>query len=426
MVWKELFTQSRERTGIVPVAKDDYYRIMSEGVKGYVNADTKLKEILLLFLKPYAFNEYKSEQSYKWAAIVSATFIQWLSERRKKQITLTDLEAPNITPEDVALFADEYSQSAFVQAHLRSHLIKFFKFLAARYYISKYPLADMTTNMPISVRAIVYNEEALDEFFNVILFGAQPYYTLFFKVLLQTGLRPKHAYYLTCGVIETKKPQKDALGRIFYPIPIKDHIGREKRKVREEIAKKFPPEFVYISDSLKNEIMKWCQENKLGDEGYIFKSFFTLDAAGLFVERRRKSPTIIPKLKQKPNQYMWYALRHTWASIMFGITKNVGDLIDFGGWKGQGIPLTIYRQSMPSTDALEIAKKWEIYIPPDRKPEVELLHGLISRGEAEPAPAPSAIGQTEIDKIMALIGKLEDQLSEKDKRIEQLEKKMKG
>lgn len=423
MPWKELFTQSRIRTEIVPVIKDDYYKIMSEGVKLFVNADPKLKEILLLYLKPYAFNAYKSEQSYKWASIIPATFIQWLSERRKRQITLSDLETPNLMPEDAALFVEDYSSSTFVQAHVRANLIKFFNFLInpARRYITTQPLGDMTTDMPISVRAIVYNKDALDEFYDGILFGAPTYYTLFFKLLLQTGLRPKHAHYLTCGAIEVNKPQKDALGRVFYPIPIREHIAREKRKVREEIAKKFPPEFVYISESLKNEIMKWCKDNKLGSDGYVFKDFFILDAAGTFIERRRKSPSIAARLKQKPDQYMLYGLRHTWASVMFAITKNVGDLIDYGGWRGQGIPLNVYRQSMPSEDALEIAKKWELYIPPDRKLEVEHLQGMIERGEARPAAPSPGLGQEEIDKLFALVNDLTSEVNRLKKAEEERE-----
>lgn len=421
MTWKQLFSEYREKSGIVPKTKDDYYKIMSEAAKS-LNADSRLKEILLLFLKPYSYNEYNSEQSYKWASIVAPTFLAWLSERKKRQITLQDLDVPNITPEDVGLFADEYSPSAFVQAHLRSHLIKFFNFLASRYYINKYPLGDMTTDMPISNRTIVYNDHALDEFLNVILFGAKPYVILFFKLLLQTGLRPKHAMYMTCGIVVTK-PQKDALGRIFYPIAIKNHIAKEKRKIKEEIAKKFPPEFIFISESLKNEILKWCQDNKLKDDSYIFKDFINLDVMGTFIERRRKSPKIKERLKQKPEQYMLYGLRHTWSSVVFGVTKNVGDLIDLGGWRGQGIPLTVYRQSMSSLDALNIVKKWEIYIPPDRKPEIDLLQGLVTRGEPEPKPQPSGVDQTALDNIMRLLNKLENQLAEKDKRIEQLEKK---
>jgi len=423
MAWRKLYTQARERTGISPVIKDDYYKIMSEGLKLFVNADARLKEVLLIYLKPYAFNEYKSDQSYKWAAIIPATFIQWMSERRNKQIILSDLDIPNTSPDDVGLFAEEYSPSTFVQAHIRSALIKFFSFISSptRGHIFKNPLSETTTDMPRTQRTIVFNNQALDEFYNVIMFGAPQYYTLFFKILLQTGLRIEHAYYLTCGVIEEGKPKEDALGRIFYRISILDHLTREKRKIREEIAKKFPPIYTYISAPLKDEIMKWCQDNKLGSDGYIVKDFVVLDAVSTFIERRRKSPKIAQRLKQKPSQYILHALRDTWASTMFGITKNIGDLIDYGGWKGAGVPLTIYRESMSSLDALEIAKTWEIYIPPDRKPDVELLQGLIRRGEAEPTPVPSTIGQTEIDKMMALISKLDDQLSKSDKKIAELE-----
>ena len=415
MSWKEIYTDARIKYGRAPLIKDDYYRIMSEAVKTSVNADPKLKEALLTFLKPYAFSEYKAASTYKWASIIPPMFVQWLSDERKKKVTFNDMEPPNITPEDAVFFTEQYSESPFVQAQVRSYLIKFGKFLVSRYHISRYPFGDMKVDMPLVRRTIIYNEEMIDDFYNVLLFGAAGYITLFFRLLMQTGQRPGHIYYLTCGDIEYDKPQKDALDRTFYPIFIRKMLDREKRKIKETVFKKVPPEVVYISESLKNDIVKWCDENDLTGKGYIFKDFVTLDNYDTFVRRRRQSPDIASRLKHKDIKYILYGARHTWTSVMYAITRDIGDLIDLGGWTGANIPLTVYRVSMKSCEALSIAKKWEIYLPPDKRDEILDLQTRCERKEEEPVPGAPTVSTEELDNVMAIIAKLQ-------KKIEALEK----
>lgn len=309
--WKDLWANARERSGISPITtKDDFYRVMSDAVKKDLNADDRVKEVLLAFLKPYAFSEYKSFQTYKWAAIIPATFVQWLSERNKEKVTLKDLEPPSITADDALNFAEDYSSSLFVQAQVRSFLIKFGKYLTSRYIISKDPFLGVEVNMPESERTLVYTSEMLDEFYDVILFGASTHIVLFFRLLIQTGLRPLHGYFITCSDIEDR-PMKDALGRTFYVINILSVLRREKRKLKEEVEKKVPPDRVYISESLRNDILKWCSEQK-PPQGYVFKDFSVLDSIGTFIERRRKSETIKPRLKFTV-KYILYGLRHTWT-----------------------------------------------------------------------------------------------------------------
>lgn len=411
MSWKDLYTDARIKYGKAPFVKDDYYIVMSEAVKSSLNADSKLKEALLTFLKPYAFSEYKAASTYKWASIIPPTFIQWLSVQRKKKITFSDIEAPNITPDDAVFFAEQYSESPFVQAQIRSYLIKFGKFLVSRYHITRYPFGDMKVDMPLSRRTIIYNGEMLDDFYNSLLFDSPGYITLFFRMLIQTGQRPGHIYYLTCGDIEYDKPQQDALGQTFYPIFIRKMLEREKRKIKETVFKKVPPEVVYISEQLKNDIVKWCEENDLTSKGYIFKDFITLDAYDTFIRRRRERPDIYSRLKHKEVKYILYGTRHTWTSVMYSITKDIGDLIDLGGWTGANIPLTVYRVSMKSCEALEIAKKWGIYLPPDKMDEISELQARCERKEVEPAAGATTVSIEQFDELKSLVEKLEKQLS---------------
>jgi len=421
MAWKELYSEARVESGITPVrTKDDIQKIMAGAVKTKVNADERLKTALLTFLKPYAFTEYKSAQSYMWAATIPATFIQWLAETRGKQITFDDLEPPNLSPDDAAYFAADYSGSMMVQAQARASLIKFAKFCTSRYYIDKYPFIDLKVAMPKTKRTIVYSDERLHEFYDIILFGVPEHYTLFWRLLLQTGLRPLHAYALSCGDIGYDKPEEDALERTFYPIYAMDALTREKLKIKEIVYKKMPPEITFISESLKEDILGWCRKNKLTGDGYIFKGFFELKSITYMITRRRKKETIAARLKYKPSEYILYGLRHTWSSVLFAITKDVGDLMDLGGWGGAGIPLKHYRVSMKSRAALDIAKKWEIFIPPDKKDEVDALERIEKEIEVPGVP----VTVEAMDELKTLLTTLQAQLDQERRMRVKMEERL--
>ena len=83
------------------------------------------------------------------------TWKELYSETRGKEITFDDLEPQNTSPEDVAYFAADYSSGDAVQAQLRSALIKFGKFITARYYVNRYPFSDLKVAMPKTYRTIV-------------------------------------------------------------------------------------------------------------------------------------------------------------------------------------------------------------------------------------------------------------------------------
>lgn len=412
MVWKEIYTNARIRTGIKPKTKEDYSRIMEDAIRTKVNADTDVKEALLSYLSR-GLSTYKSASSYKRAAIIPATFVQWLSEKRKKKITLFDLELPNTTPEDAVSFSKAYSKSLHLQAQIKSYLITFSKFLVSgRYPISKDPFIELEIEMPESKRVIVYNEEEIDDFYNVLLSGAPRYYTLFFRLLMETGQRPVSIYYLTCGDIEYDKPQQDALGRTFYPIFARDALVREKQKIGETLSKrKRPPGVVYVSEQLKNDIVKWCDDNRLKGKGYIFKEFFARYTYNEFIRARRDNPDIASRLKHRDTLYILYGLRHTWTSVMYAITNVIGDLIDLGGWSAVRVPLEVYRVSMKPCQALAIAKKWNIYLPPDRKDVVLELQNKCERGEVERVPA-AAVSIEQFEGLKSLVETLQKQLAD--------------
>ncbi|GFO96397.1 hypothetical protein ig2599ANME_0586 [groundwater metagenome] len=67
---------------------------------------------------------------------------------------------------------------------------------------------------------------------------------------------------------------------------------------------------------------------------------------------------------------------------------------------------------MKSCEALSIAKKWEIYLPPDKRDEILDIQGRCDRKEAERVPGAPTISTEEFDAINALVEKLEKQLAE--------------
>jgi len=422
VTWKDLWSIYREKLKITPRVKDDFYTIMSEAVKTGVNADSQVRGALLTFLKPYAFSEYKSASGYELAAKIVPAFIQWLSEEKNKTITIKDLIPPKLTADDAFFFAEIYSKSVHVQALVKSVIIKFGKYLAQRGIVKIYPFGGLKVETTKTRRTIVYNEEMLDDFYNVLLFGTETYYNLVFRLNLETGLRPLHSYYLMCGDIQYDKPQTDALDRTFYPIFIRNVLVREKIKRKETISTKMAPEVVYISESLKNDIVKWCDEKNLTGTGYVFAGFIGLESYEAIVRARRKRPGVVSRLKHPGTRYIWYGLRDTWASVIYAITKDPGDLIDLGGWGTANIPLTVYRVSMKSCEALAIAKKWEIYLPPDKRDEVLDLQGRCERGEEERVPGEPTIGKGEMENVMSLIAKLTKQLEDERGKREALEK----
>ncbi len=417
MTWRSLWSVWRAKSGISPKVKDDYAAIMSEAVRSGVNADPDVKKALLEFIKPFAFDQYKGLDGYVWAIRIPPMFVQWLSEERKKKITKKDLVFPRVTARDASLFTEAYSTKPSVQAHVRLAIIKFGKYILSEGVVTAYPFGGLKVSMPKKTRrTIFYNEGMLDDFYNVLLFNSERYYTLFFRLMIQTGLKPINLYYLTCGDIEYGKPQTDALDRTFYPILALKMYQREKRKIKEEVYRNKPPEAVYISESLKDDIKTWCDEKNLTGAGYLFKDFVILSAYDTFIRRRRKNSTIRGRLKFKDTKYIWYGLRETWAAVIYAITENTQNLIDLGGWESEKIHPTGDNASMRSCEALSIAKKWEIYLPPDKRDEILDIKGKCERNEAERVPGAPVGSMEEFDIINDIVEKLEKQLGELKRR----------
>jgi hypothetical protein len=88
-----------------------------------------------------------------------------------------------------------------------------------------------------------------------------------------------------------------------------------------------------------------------------------------------------------------------------------------GGWaSGSSVPMDVYVQSRAKTDVMEIAKKWEIYIDPEYKADIEKVE------KEKEKEAPAAMGAV-VKKLEDTQKLLIDQLNAMAKKIEELEGK---
>ncbi len=444
--YKELWAYAQYISGVTPVVtKGDYRKIAVEAVN-YVNANEAVRNQLLDFIETEAFTSMQSMSGYRMMTQISISFVQWLSEQKGYEITLEDLDFESkrnprgITASTGQRFVNDYVlekspklgepaiRSETSQAHVRSGLIKFFKFLEIRGKIEKYSMLGMKIGMERKINPIVYNISDLDELFNKIISGKPAYYSLFMRLLLQTGSRPGQIYPIKCRDIDVGGvPTKDALGRDFYPINPKKILEEAKKRRGEKVEKKYAPGTAMISARLKNDLEAWCKSNNLSPNDPIFEKFIQLTGIqeGIrnkvyihsgykkVADRWVEDKTRMKGLTHDPDYYTLYGLRHTWASVIYNITKDVKYVTTSGGWaSGSSVPMDVYVQSRAKADVLEIVKKWEIYIDPEYKGDVEKVEK-----EKELAAPGAGIGA---DKMKAL----EESNIELRKMIEALAKKI--
>lgn len=416
MSWQDLYTQSRKELGEEVKTKQDVYEVMVYAVRNKLNADPELKAIMLNFLTN-GLDAYNSRDGYKNAVVPPVQFIQWLSQTKSKTITLQDIEPPNppvrregLTPEEAKSFVRMNSTGDSAQAILRSSLKGFTKYLISNYKIERNPFVGLKIEPTKSKRKIVFNLEQLDEFYNIVMFGAKQIYLLYWRVLLQTGLRPSHARILKLSDIDYNRPRNDAMDRKFYPVYALSALSREKKEVGEKVHKKNPAEIVYISEEMANDIKKWCTENQCPG-GYIFKQAFAYVSFKGFIQDNRDSEKVKTKLKYNPEEYIPYGLRDSWASTLYNISLNMKDLTDLGGWDEETTALKYYVNAFRATEALDIAKKWGIFIPPERADEVKRIEMM------KAAPTQPEIQRDEVIKtLQAQIETLMKQMAEWEKR----------
>ncbi len=448
--YRDIWSFAQDIVGISPVVtKGDYRKIAVESVN-YVNANEQVKNQLLDFIETDAFTSMQSMSGYRMMAQIPVSFVQWLADTRGREVTLEDLDFESkqnpkgINASTGQRFVDDYVpeksprpgepaiRSKTSQAHVRAALVKFFKFLEIRGKIDKYSMLGMKIGMERKINPVVYNMGDLDEIFNKIISGKPTYYSLFMRLLLQVGSRPGQIYPIKCRDIEFGTATKDALGRDFYPINPKKILEEEKGRRGEEVKKKYAPGTAMISAKLKTDLEAWCKSNNLSPNDAIFEKFIQLGGIQEGIRARThilsgykkvedrwiEDKTRTKALSHDPDYYSLYGLRHTWASVIYNITKDVKYVTTSGGWaSGSSVPVDVYVQSRAKTDVLEIAKKWEIYIDPEYKADVEKVE------KEKEIEAPTVMGTSELKKLEDTQKMLIEQLNAMAKKIADLEGK---
>jgi integrase/predicted HTH domain antitoxin len=448
--YRDIWSFAQDITGVSPVVtKGDYRKIAVEAVN-YVNANEPVKNQLLDFIETDAFTSMQSMSGYRMMAQIPISFVQWLSDTRGREITLEDLDfetkhnPKGITASMGQRFVNDYVpeksprpgepaiRSETSQAHVRAALIKFFKFLEIQGKIEKYPMLGMKIGMERKINPVVYNINDLDEIFNKIISGKPAYYSLFMRLLLQIGSRPGQIFSIKCKDLEFGTATKDAFGRDFYPINPKKILEEEKGRRGEKVQKKYAPGTAMISARLKNDLEVWCKSNNISPNDAIFEKFIQLGGIQEGIRARThilsgykkvedrwvEDKTRMKALSHDPDYYSLYGLRHTWASVIYNITKDVKYVTTSGGWaSGSSVPVDVYVQSRAKSDVMDIAKKWEIYIDPEYKADVEKVE------KEKEKEAPAAMGAVELKKLEDTQKLLIDQLNAMAKKIEELEGK---
>lgn len=460
--YKELWEFAQDISGISPVTtKVDLRKIAVEAVN-YVNADDDVKQYLLKYIKIHAFETMQSTSGYSQMVRFALFFVQWLSERRGYEITRKDLNPYDVTQnpkgitftwgkEFVADYVPEKSgvQSKTSMAAIRNTLIKLFKYLEMERFTIGYSMLGLITDMPRGSWVVAYNIPELDEMFNKIIMGKPVYYSLFMRLLLQVGSRPGHAFPIKCKHMEEfKTPVKDALGRNFYYINTQRILQDEKTGRGEEITKKFPAGgtavrgagTALISERLRNDLIAWCKSRNNQPSDYIFQKFISLEGiqggiadrvhilSGYKIVNDRwvKDPARQKILSHDIDFYSLYGLRHTWTSVLYFIPSTEQDALDYlrpaGGWAPDStVAVSSYKQYMNREDALAIAQKYEIYIPPRWEKDIE----TIRKGEEKKEIPGVVIGAEGLKKLEETQKLLIDQLNTMAKKIEELEGKKK-
>jgi hypothetical protein len=193
---------------------------------------------------------------------------------------------------------------------------------------------------------------------------------------------------------------------------------------------------------LKKDLEAWCQSNNLAPNDAIFGKFIQLGGIQEGIRQRVhvlsgykrvadqwvEDKTKLKVLTHEPDYYTLYGFRHTWASVIYNITKDVKHVTTSGGWaSGSSVPVDVYVQSRSKADVLEIAKKYEIFIDPEYKGDVSKIE---VEKEKEKAPV-AAMGAEQLqamqEQINQVMKRMEESLKreeESGKMIEELKKKL--
>jgi len=296
-------------------------------------------------------------------------FIEFLAMKRRRNISLNDLDLMNLKGADIQMFLAQKTSSKMTQRAIYSFISVFGKWLEDEGYVQKFPrIKIVIPKAPPEVRAErkigkPRRLEELDRIFSVVSVPTPriprerlPVFRYFFAFLLQTGLRPSHALAFKFGDFSEENVEwvTDVWNRPFAKIDSYRVVEREKSERGEIITKKVPAPYIFISESLYNEIYSHCVEMGWDEDNYICPIPIRT------LQRRAQSVAEMSGVKD----FSLYDFRDTWASVVYNCSGyDVSLIVDLGGWTSSQIPVDIYARTMQPSEAVEIARKYEIFLP---------------------------------------------------------------
>lgn len=241
-----------------------------------------------------------------------------------------------------------------------------------------------------------YNE--LDLFFKNLLFGVKDYQKLFCMYLLETGLRPDHAYKsLRVSTLEAagKQMAEDCTREKYHVVDITESIDegfrREGKTEPEERKIKAYPRTVYISPALFKELMAYVQRDDLVVQPYdekegrpqktylkrytemnadekaatwVFGRMEDPDRLGALITRRMEKPEKYGIPREMQGKFLMYSLRKTWATTVARLA-GVETVILMQNWSRMQIPIQDYIRRTSYGDAWMIKSRYGIFISSD-------------------------------------------------------------
>lgn len=331
----------------------------------------ELYEALEGYLLYEAPERYKSVDTLRKRVLPYITqFIEFLATRRNKTLDISDLDVSKLKDFHIRMFLDRMTESNYVKRVINSFIHVFGTWLEDNGYIRKFPKVRVEVpEVPPEVKAERKTGKPrrlheLDRIFSVVTMPTPkvpkerlPIYDYFFRLLLQSGLRPAHALAIRVGDFEKENVDwvEDVFGRAFVKLNFFSILEREMRRKGTEISrKKRPAPYIYLSEELYRTIYDYVNE-----QGWDYDD----PICPISMRALQRRCEIIQRLTGIKD-FSMYDFRDTWASVIYNASgHDVSLVVELGGWSSASIPVDVYARSMAPSEAVDIAKKYEIYLP---------------------------------------------------------------
>jgi len=340
-----------------------------------------LRDVLEMYFTAVAPERYTSYTTLRKNVLPwISDFIEFIANRRKRLVGLDDLDINRLKGAEIQMFLSSKTRSKYTQRSVYSFVSTFGKWLESEGYVQKFPrIKIVMPKAPPEVKAErkVGKPRTLDQLDKIFTVVSMPMpkvprerallYRYFFRLLLQSGLRPAHAKLLKVKDFSDENIEwvTDVFDRDFVKISSFAAVEREKKEHGEVITKKIPAPYIFISESLYDEIYTYTiEELGFSEEDYICpipirslqrRAEFVAEATGIA-------------------DFSLYDFRDTWASVIYNCSGyDVSLIVEMGGWSSAQIPVDVYARTMSPSEALTIAKKYEIYLPPVIKEKVDAI-----------------------------------------------------